>query len=87
MLLKIFSGVTMSNYYLTSDLQEKIWSRLIQLKAVSGLIVDQTGATSDFRHDQINGSAWLISECLDEIIQDLDNLPTEDHNAKGDNHE
>lgn len=68
----------MGNYLLDCDLQEKIWSKLIQLRACVLLINEVTNPDSENPNDNINSCSWMVSDELDAIITSLENLPLEE---------
>lgn len=65
----------MKNYLFNCEEQEKIWERLIQLKALAMLINEATSPETDNRNDNVSTCSWMIAELLDEIIESLENLP------------
>lgn len=68
----------MGNYLLDCDLQEKIWSKLIQLRACVLLINEVTDPDSDNPNDNVNSCSWLVAEELNTIITSLEKLPLEE---------
>lgn len=64
----------MSRYLLDSKLHNSISNRLLQAQAVTNLINEVTSPINDSRNDDVNTSAWLISEQLESILKDLEQL-------------
>lgn len=73
----------MKNYLLNCDLQEKIWEKLIQIRAVVLLINETTDPHCDNSNNNVNTCTWMIAEQLDEILGSLENLSA----SKGDDNE
>ncbi|WP_294912393.1 hypothetical protein [uncultured Gilliamella sp.] len=67
----------MKNYLLDCELQEKIWEKLIQLRACALLINEVTNPHSDNRNDNVNTCSWMIADELNIILEQLENLPAE----------
>ncbi len=68
----------MGNYLLDCDLQEKIWSKLIQLRACVLLINEVTNPDSKNPNDNVNSCSWMVAEELNTIITSLEKLPLEE---------
>lgn len=65
----------MKGYILDNELKEKIWEKLIQLRACALLINEVTNPQSDNRNDNVNTCAWMIADELNIILEQLENLP------------
>jgi len=72
----------MKNYLLDCELQEKIWEKLIQLRACALLINEVTNPHSDNRNDNVNTCSWMIADELDTILEQLENLPADEGESK-----
>lgn len=72
----------MKNYLLDCGLQEKIWEKLIQLRACALLINEVTNLHSDNRNDNVNTCSWMIADELNIILEQLENLPTDKTQGK-----
>lgn len=57
---------------LTADEHDEIDCQLLQLKGVAGLILSVTKAGSDYDNIQINSSAWLICDVIENIRNKLE---------------
>jgi hypothetical protein len=67
----------MEYFLLGCELQEKIWEKLIQLRACALLINEVTSPNSDNRNDNVNTCSWMIADELNIILEHLENLPTD----------
>jgi len=66
----------MKSYFIDNGLKEKIWEKLIQLRACALLINEVTNPQSDNRNDNVNTCAWMIADELNILSEYLENLST-----------
>ncbi|MWP47472.1 hypothetical protein [Gilliamella sp. Pas-s27] len=59
---------------LTADEHEEIDCQLLQLKGVVGLILTVTKPDGDYANNQINSSAWLVADVIENIRSKLEKL-------------
>ena len=75
----------MEYFLLDCELQEKIWEKLIQLRACALLINEVTNPHSDNRNDSVSTCSWMIADELNIILEHLENLPTDKKRKDGTN--
>jgi len=72
----------MKGYILDKELKEKIWEKLIQLRACASLINEVTNPNSYYRNDNVNTCSWMIADELSVILEQLEDLPVDEGESK-----